>query len=156
MVAALLPALISGGAAVYGAYQDRKQRNKEIAQARKDADPSELRRKFEEAGLDPAWAFGGGYSPAPLPAAPTFGRDIATAASDALEISQRERQLALQKTELEQRNQQLQQRVEQMTLRPETGGLYGGLGSQNSADVSAFGGSGDIVASGRDVRVEPY
>lgn len=111
-------AIASGVLGLFGANKDRKQREKELAMQ----DPAYIRERFEAAGFNPL--LGVGQALRGLNYAPTFGQQVANAASVFVDGLTTERQLQMQAAELQMENRRLNHLIKQTTLKPQRPGIY--------------------------------
>lgn len=137
-------AALGAGASLIGGAADRKQRNEELAMQ----DPAYIRDRAEASGFNPLLftqnAFQGlGY-------APSFGSSIADAGAILANANHQEKQLELQKSELELENRRLDELVKANTLRARVPGIYGN-GRQGTSGI--FPASSEGLPSDTSSRV---
>lgn len=114
-------ALIGAGASLLGGIFGKKQRNKELAMQ----DPVYIRKRLEEAGLNPATHYGAAASSMGLNYAPQMGAAFADAGAMIASGFDRSQQLQIQNTRLAMEREKLDAVLKQVSLRPQTAGIYG-------------------------------
>lgn len=131
--------------------------------------PQGIRANAEEAGFNPL-AFVGPGTGTGAGYAPQMGSIIANGFAAAADQWTNEKQLQLQKAQLEQENERLKKLSEKTILTPKVGGIYSkggrndkttGLGSGPTADLTRDAIDAGIgrtagVAPGREVEAAPY
>ena len=115
--------LIAAGASLLGGLFDRGQRNKELGQQQ----PDYIRKAFEDAGFNPLLGIGNALQG--LNYAPQMGQSIANAGALYAEGMNKEKQLELQRSQLDIDNRRLTAQIKNMTLNRKVGGIYSGKGS---------------------------